>query len=125
LRLGSSSGIGCRPGLDGSDRTYQISAGAHRGARRKNDYDDRVAWFAYVLVSQQSRRTYVGATTDVSRRARQHNGELRGGARATRAHRPWQVARVFGPFAGRGDAVRAELAIKKVRGLRRLEVVLR
>ena len=83
-----------------------------------------MAWFAYVLVSERTRRTYVGATTDVSRRARQHNGELRGGARATRAHRPWTIARVLGPFAGRGDAVRAELAIKKARGLRRLEVVL-
>jgi structure-specific endonuclease subunit SLX1 len=82
-------------------------------------------WFAYVLVSERTRRTYVGATTDVERRARQHNGLLRGGARATRAHRPWRVGRVFGPFAGRSDAVRAELRIKKVRGLRRLVVVLR
>ncbi len=84
-----------------------------------------MAWFAYVLVSERTRRTYVGATTDVERRARQHNGLLRGGARATRAHRPWRVGRVFGPFTGRGDALRAELRIKKVRGLRRLAVVLR
>ncbi len=83
-----------------------------------------MAWFAYVLVSERTRRTYVGSTTDVARRARQHNGELRGGARATRAHRPWRVARVFGPFPGRGDALRAELRIKKVRGLRRVRLVL-
>ena len=39
--------------------------------------------------------------------------------------RLWErVARVFGPFAGRGDALRAELRIKKVRGLRRVRVVL-
>jgi len=80
-----------------------------------------VAWFTYVLVSAVSGRTYVGATTDVARRARQHNGELAGGARATRAHRPWQVARVWGPFSGRGEAQRIERAIKRVRGRRRLE----
>jgi structure-specific endonuclease subunit SLX1 len=84
-----------------------------------------VPWFAYVLVSERSRRTYVGSTTDVARRTRQHNGELRGGARATRAHRPWRIARVFGPFTGRGEALRAELRIKKVRGLGRVSVVLR
>ena len=83
-----------------------------------------MAWFAYVLVSERSRRTYVGATTDVDRRARQHNGLLRGGARATRAHRPWKVARIFGPFESRSVAIKAELRIKKVRGLGRVRVVL-
>ncbi|HTJ44044.1 MAG TPA: GIY-YIG nuclease family protein [Kofleriaceae bacterium] len=84
-----------------------------------------MAWFAYVLVSERTRRTYVGATTDVDRRARQHNGELRGGARATRANRPWRVARIVGPFERRGEALRVEWRIKKVRGLRRVSVVLR
>ena len=79
-----------------------------------------MAWFTYVLLSARTGRTYVGATTDVARRARQHNGELAGGARATRAHRPWQVARVWGPFSGRGEAQRVERAIKRSRGRRRL-----
>lgn len=83
-----------------------------------------MAWFAYVLVSQASGRTYVGATTDVGRRARQHNGALAGGARSTRAGRPWTVARVLGPFASKGLALRAEHAIKRVRGQRRLTAVL-
>jgi len=91
----------------------------------KNDYDRSVPWFAYVLVSDRTQRTYVGSTTDVARRAQQHNGEQRGGARATRAHRPWRVARIEGPFDGRSEAVRAELAIKRARGLQRLVVVLR
>jgi putative endonuclease len=57
-------------------------------------------WFVYVLVSTGG-RTYVGIATDVARRLRQHNGELAGGARATRGHRPWAVGRVVGPVATR------------------------
>eukprot|EP00438_Fugacium_kawagutii_P009080 Skav233247 [mRNA] locus=scaffold2786:119058:121401:- [translate_table: standard] len=45
----------------------------------------------YVLRSLTGSRTYTGITTDLSRRLRQHNGELRGGARATRAGGPWNV----------------------------------
>ena len=41
-------------------------------------------WFVYLLVSEEG-QTYVGATVDVDRRLRQHNGELKGGARATAA----------------------------------------
>lgn len=36
----------------------------------------------YCLASTEG-RTYVGFSTDVDRRLRQHNGELKGGARAT------------------------------------------
>ena len=38
----------------------------------------------YALVSQDARRTYVGYTIDYARRLRQHNGEISGGAAATR-----------------------------------------
>ena len=41
-------------------------------------------WKVYLLeATDSSKRTYVGATLDVDRRLRQHNGELSGGARAT------------------------------------------
>lgn len=42
----------------------------------------------YVLRS--GARTYVGATVDLRRRLRQHNGQLAGGARRTRG-RQWEV----------------------------------
>jgi putative endonuclease len=76
-------------------------------------------WFVYVLLSA-SGRTYVGIAIEVERRLAQHNGEARGGARTTRAGRPWRVGVVYGPFADRGAALRAELAVKRLRGPRRL-----
>ena len=76
-------------------------------------------WFVYVLVSTGG-RTYVGIATDVARRLREHNGELAGGARATRGHRPWAVERVVGPVATRGGAQVIEARIKRRRGRRRL-----
>lgn len=76
-------------------------------------------WFVYILCSAGG-RTYVGVTTDVDRRLRQHNGELAGGARATRAHRPWRVGRVHGPVASRAAAQKLEAVVKRRRGALRL-----
>jgi structure-specific endonuclease subunit SLX1 len=77
-------------------------------------------WFTYVLISTTIKRTYVGVTTDVERRARQHNGEIGGGARATRAGRPWRVGVIRGPFESRGQAQSVEYQIRRLRGSRRL-----
>ena len=43
-------------------------------------------WFCYLLESEDKRHTYVGATVDPDRRLRQHNGEITGGASATRGN---------------------------------------
>jgi len=77
-------------------------------------------WYVYVLVSVAGRRTYVGISTDPERRLLQHNGERPGGARSTRAGRPWERARLHGPFETRGEALRMERAIKQRRGEARL-----
>ena len=77
-------------------------------------------WWVYVLRSANLQRTYVGITTDPVRRLAQHNGDRAGGARATRAHRPWAVGAVFGPYETRGEATRIELQIKRLRGEQRL-----
>jgi putative endonuclease len=78
------------------------------------------AWWVYVLVSRASGATYVGIALDVEQRLRRHNGLEPGGARSTRAHRPWACARVHGPFADRGSAQRTEARIKRARGAQRL-----
>jgi putative endonuclease len=85
-------------------------------------YNRRV-WFVYVLVSRTG-RTYVGVTTDVDRRLGQHNGLVRGGARATRGWRPWKVGRILGPLPTRGRALALEYRVKRLKGRRRLTVPL-
>jgi predicted GIY-YIG superfamily endonuclease len=72
-------------------------------------------WFVYVLVSEATGRTYVGASVDPERRLRQHNGEIKGGARATRGFRPWRIGRIVGPIATQREALREERRIKKLR----------
>ena len=77
-------------------------------------------WVVYVLVSETTSRSYVGITTDLERRLKQHNGELPGGARSTTYGRPWRVGASHGPFEGRGEASRVEYELKRRRGPARL-----
>lgn len=79
------------------------------------------AWSVYVLASERSDATYVGVTTDVERRLAQHNGARPGGAKSTRAGRPWRVARLWGPYDTRGAAQRVEHRLKRRRGRDRLD----
>lgn len=50
--------------------------------------------FVYLLRS--SRKMYIGATVDLERRLRQHNGEVKGGAKATRGRKWKRVAYISG-----------------------------
>ncbi len=77
-------------------------------------------WVVYVLVSEASGATYVGITTDMQRRLSQHNGERPGGARSTRAGRPWRIGIERGPIETRGEAQSIEAEIKRLRGQARL-----
>jgi putative endonuclease len=79
-----------------------------------------MAWTAYVLCSETREVTYVGITVDLERRLAQHNGEQKGGARATRAGRPWRVGADYGPYEDRSEAQRAEYQLKQLRGAARL-----
>jgi len=79
-------------------------------------------WWVYVIQSERKRFTkqrrevpgfhYVGSTTDPARRLREHNGELTGGGRFTAKHRPWQPRALYGPYADRSEAFKAEMVLK-------------
>lgn len=85
-----------------------------RKKKTKSTNKDRQVkpWFVY-LISTGS-RTYIGSTTDVNRRLRQHNGEIKGGARATsRFPGKWSMIAYLSGFTDRSSACRWESIVKK------------
>lgn len=69
-------------------------------------------WYVYLITD--GRRTYVGSTTNIQRRLRQHNGEIVGGARATRKSAgKWKVVAYLQGFTNRSEACRWEALVKK------------
>jgi predicted GIY-YIG superfamily endonuclease len=72
-------------------------------------------YYVYVLTPRESRwrhkKTYVGSTNDRARRVRQHNGELVGGAKRTRAYRPWIYLGWVSGFRNRTEALKFEWAL--------------
>ncbi|WP_371743706.1 GIY-YIG nuclease family protein [Marinobacterium sp. xm-g-59] len=69
-------------------------------------------WFVYV-VRCSDKTLYTGVTTDPTRRLRQHNGELVGGAKYTRARRPVELI-WHEQHADRSSATQREYAIKRM-----------
>ena len=80
-------------------------------------------WFVYCLKSLSSSKTYVGATVNLSRRLRQHCGELKGGARYTSSGRPWSYVFIVSGFPEKRTALSFEWHWKhaKVRGKRGID----
>lgn len=67
--------------------------------------------FTYLLRSTPCpARPYIGYTVDPSQRLREHNGELRGGATATRSHRPWRLVVAVSGFRSQKEALAFEFA---------------
>ncbi|RLM58167.1 structure-specific endonuclease subunit slx1-like [Panicum miliaceum] len=71
-------------------------------------------WCVYLIASSRIPRTYVGVTTDFPRRLRQHNGELKGGAKAASAGRPWNLACLVEGFVNRSEACEFEYKWKNI-----------
>lgn len=68
----------------------------------------------YVIASHDFKRTYAGVTTELDRRLRQHDGILRGGAKATRGFGVCQLLFVVNGFgANKRDAMRMEWRLKE------------
>lgn len=69
-------------------------------------------WYVYMLRCADN-TLYTGVTTDPERRLREHNGEVKGGARYTRTRQPvtmvWQET-----HANRSEACKREAQIKRI-----------
>ena len=66
------------------------------------------ACYFYIIQSTTTRRTYVGATYDLGHRLRQHNGQIKGGAKATRCGRPWKLVLAVTGFISWTELIKFE-----------------
>ncbi|XP_059651915.1 structure-specific endonuclease subunit slx1 [Cornus florida] len=63
------------------------------------------SWCVYLILSTGDPiKTYVGVSTNFSRRLKQHNGQLKGGAKAARAGTPWVCACLIRGFKDQSEA---------------------
>lgn len=76
-------------------------------------------WTLYLLFNSKLQRSYIGITTNVNRRLRQHNGEIKGGAKSTcKGKGSWYIVSMIEGFKNRSEAMRWEKLVKsRCRGL--------
>lgn len=73
----------------------------------------KTQWYVYILRCGDG-SLYTGITTDPQRRLRQHRGEIKGGAKYTRARLPIQMVWLESQF-DRASATRREIEIKRLK----------
>jgi putative endonuclease len=69
-------------------------------------------YFVYILKCSDG-TYYTGITTDVERRIRQHNGELKGGAKYTGTRQPVRLLVCSMPLENRSVASKLEYKVKQ------------
>jgi|SaaInlStandDraft_4_1057021.scaffolds.fasta_scaffold13712_4 putative endonuclease len=70
-----------------------------------------MSWFCYILKCDSKNVTYVGITTNILNRLKQHNGELSGGAKFTRGNK-WTLYGVISNLENRSISSSIEYKIK-------------
>lgn len=78
----------------------------------KNNVDK---YYCYIIRSTNPNflnSTYNGSTNNLIRRLRQHNGELVGGAKATKGKGPWEYFAIWEGFESKNEALSCEWRIK-------------
>jgi predicted GIY-YIG superfamily endonuclease len=73
----------------------------------------------YLLKSEVSNRTYVGYTVNLKKRIRQHNGEIKGGAKKTQKYRPWKLVAWVTGFPYERTALQYEFCVQRTKKYRR------
>ncbi|CAL9242208.1 unnamed protein product [Arabidopsis halleri] len=95
LRDGNSKA----PEFKKSQTQVPISSSSSQQSQENSKIPKSKSWSVYLILSTtEPIKTYVGITTDFARRLKQHNGEIRGGAKASSAGRPWLCACIITGF---------------------------
>jgi len=77
----------------------------------------RVMFFMYILTSIRTGRFYIGYTTDINNRLKEHNSGL---VKSTKAYMPYHCV-YYEAYRSKGDAVTREQNLKlRARALRQL-----
>lgn len=85
-------------------------------------------WQFYILknASRTPPRTYAGVSPDPFRRLRQHNGEIKGGAKYTTKYAPgWKHICIIHGFPTKVNALQFEWAVKHTKGGHRIDKLCR
>lgn len=64
--------------------------------------------YVYLLKSTTTNKTYIGYTSNINKRLRQHNGEISGGAKSTLYGRPWIFVCYITGFPDKSTALKFE-----------------
>ena len=78
-------------------------------------------YFVYILECQDG-TLYIGITTDLTRRMKEHNGLVLGGAKYTQARRP-VILKYIEQFENRSQAQVREAELKKYSRQEKLELI--
>lgn len=71
-------------------------------------------YYCYMIINENNNKikNYIGFTTDPKKRIRQHNRELKGGAKYTSKYDNWKYLFIIGGFKSKQEALQCEWKLK-------------
>ena len=75
-----------------------------------------MSYYCYIIAFIENyiiKRTYIGITNNLKRRIKQHNGEVKGGAKSTRCSNEWFYYMIVNDFKNKEEALSFEWYWKK------------
>lgn len=70
-------------------------------------------YLVYLLKSSDKNYTYIGMTNNFYRRLRQHNQEIKGGAKYTKKSKKWIPILIIDGFQTKSEALKCEWRLKR------------